>query len=75
MNQGLDNLGQFWKEPEEKGTKVFSVKTTQEKKTGSSQLLKKPKDPFRQRPFKISLEQTFFLYIIITYMSNFPSKS
>jgi len=41
LNQGLDNLGQFWKEPKEKGTKVFCVKTTQEKKkTGSSQLLK-----------------------------------
>ena len=32
LNQGLDNLGQFWKEPKEKGTKVFCVKTTQEKK-------------------------------------------
>lgn len=32
LNQGLDNLGQFRKEPKEKGTQVFSVKTIQEKK-------------------------------------------
>jgi len=25
LNQGLDNLGQFWKEVEEKGSKVFFV--------------------------------------------------
>jgi len=42
LNQGLDNLGQFWKEVEEKGSKVFFCENnTGEKKTGSSQLLNK----------------------------------
>jgi len=42
LNQGLDNLGQFWKEVEEKGSKVFFCENNiGEKKTGSSQLLNK----------------------------------
>ena len=64
LNQGLDNLGQFWKEPEEKGSKVFCVKTTQEKKNWVESAAEKPKDPFRQRPFKIYVEQTSF-YILL----------
>ena len=65
LNQGLDNLGQFWKEPKEKGTKVFCVKTTQEKKNWVESAAEKPKDPFRQRPFKISLEQTSFYILLL----------
>ena len=75
LNQGLDNLGQFWRNQRKKGPKFFVWKQHRRKKNWVESAAEKPKDPFRQRPFKNLSRTNLFLYIIITYMSNFPSKS